>query len=69
LFPFNPDRVFRDIPKPVTALTVPKPIEVEVGPCPQGEVLQTPVILEALRSLHNLIKQDAYADDETSKQR
>lgn len=44
LFPFKPDRVLRDTPKSVS-LTVPKAYELEVGPCPQGEVLQTPVTL------------------------
>ena len=75
LFPFNPDRVLRDTPKPVAALNVPKACEVDVGPCPQGEVAQTPVTpvtpvtSEALISLQNLIKQDANTLDETSKQR
>jgi hypothetical protein len=72
LFPFNPDRVLRDTPKPPAELTVPKADEVKVGSCPQDEVLQTPVTpvtAEALTSLHNLIQQDAHALDETSKQR
>ena len=68
LFPFNPERVLRDIQKP-TKLTVPKAEEVKVGSCPQDEVLQTPVTAEALTSLHSLIEQDAYTLDETSKQR
>ena len=68
LFPFNPDRVLRDTPKPVS-LTVPKAYELEVGPCPQGEVLQASVTSEALTSLHNLITQDFLALDEVSKQR
>jgi DDE superfamily endonuclease len=71
LFPFNPDRVLRNTPKPVSP-TVPKAHKLEVGPCPQGELLQTPVTpvtSEALTSLHNLITQDAHALDETSKQR
>ena len=57
LFPFNPDRVLRDTPKPVAALTVPKACEVDVGPCPQGEVVQTPVTpvtTEALMPLQDL---------------
>jgi len=43
-----------------------------VGTCPQDEVPQTPVTpvsAEALTSLHNLIKQDAYTLNETSPQR
>ena len=72
LFPFNPDRVLRDIQKPPVELTVPKADEVKVRPPPQDEVLQTPVTpvtAEALTSLHSLIEQDAHALDETSKQR
>jgi hypothetical protein len=67
LYPFNPDRVLRDIQKPVAELSVPKADEVKVGSCPQ--VLQTPVTAEALTSLRNLIEQDAHTLDETSKQR
>jgi hypothetical protein len=69
LFPFNPERVLRDTPKP--PVTIPKADEV-VGSYPQEEVLQTPVTpvtVEALTSLHNLIKQDAHALNEISKQR
>jgi hypothetical protein len=69
LFPFNPDRVLRDTPKPPAELTVPKGDEVSF---PQDEVLQTPVTpvsAEALALLHNLIKQDTHTLDETSKQR
>jgi hypothetical protein len=69
LFPFNPDRVLRDIQKPLAKLTVPKVDEMKMGSCPQGEVLRTPVTAEALTSLRNLIEQDAHALDETSKQR
>jgi hypothetical protein len=69
LYPFNPDRVLRDIQKPLAELTVPKADEMKAGSCPQGEVLQTPVTAEALTSLRSLIEQDAHALDETSKQR
>jgi hypothetical protein len=69
LYPFNPDKVLMDILKPVTEPTVPILKTCEIDLCPQGEVLQTPVISETLTSLHNLIKQDTYADDEMSKQR
>jgi hypothetical protein len=71
LFPFSLERVLRGTPKPSAELTVPKADKV-VGSCPQDEVLQTPVTpvtTEALTSLHNLIKQDAFALDEPSKQR
>jgi hypothetical protein len=57
---------------PPTGLTIPKANKVKVGPCPQDEVLQTPVtpvLAETLMSLQNLtINQDAYALDEASKQ-
>ena len=73
LFPFNPDRVLRHMPKPPADLTVPKANEVKVGSCPQDVVLQTPVTLvlaEGFMSLQNLIiKQDAYALNDTSKQK
>ena len=69
LFPFNPERVLRKILKAPAELTVPN----EVRSCPQDEVLQTPitpVTTEAVRSLHNLIKQETCAlIDEPSKQR
>ena len=71
LYPFNPDKVLTDIPKPAEP-TVPILQTCEIDLCPQDEVLQTPVTPvtpEALTSLHNLIKQDTYADDEMSKQR
>jgi hypothetical protein len=71
LYPFNPDKVLTDIPKPAEP-TVPILQTCEIDLCPQDEVLQTPVTPvtpEALTSLHNLIKQDAYAEDEISKQR
>ena len=72
LFPFNPERVLRDTPKP--PVTLPKADKV-VGSCLQDEALQTPktpttpATAEALTSLHNLIKQDVCVLDEISKQR
>jgi hypothetical protein len=60
LFPFNPDRVLRDMPKPPAKLTMPKADEVRVGSCPREVVLQTPVTsmsAEALVSLQDLILQ------------
>jgi hypothetical protein len=42
---------------------------VKVEPCPQGEILQTPVTAEALTSLCNLIEQDANTLDDISKKR
>ncbi len=62
LFPFNPERVLRHTPKPTSELTVSKAND--VLSCLQDQVLQmpvtpvTPVTIEALTSLHNLIKQE-----------
>jgi DDE superfamily endonuclease len=75
LFPFNPDRVLRSMPKPLAKPAIPRADEVKVGSCRQDVELQTPetpvtpVSAEALMSLQNLIIQrDAHALDETSKQ-
>ncbi|KAF2137771.1 uncharacterized protein K452DRAFT_339928 [Aplosporella prunicola CBS 121167] len=68
LYPFNPDRVLRDMRKPLTELTIPKTDEVKVGPCSQ-ELLQTPVTAEAFMSLRNRVEQDAHTLDARSKQR
>jgi len=70
LFPFNPDRLLRDIQKPLIELTLPK---ADKGSYLQDEVLQTPVTpvtpvtVEALTSLRSLIEQDAQKLDEVSK--
>jgi hypothetical protein len=76
LFPFNPDRVLRGIPKPLIELAAPKTApkateatcagsQVETVQTPVTPV--TPVTTEALTLLHNTIKQDAQALDESSK--
>lgn len=71
LFPFNPDRVLRSMPKPLADLTIPKADEVNVGACHRNEVPLTPVTpvsAEGLVSLRNIIiEQDAGALDKTSK--
>jgi DDE superfamily endonuclease/Tc5 transposase DNA-binding domain len=69
LYPFNPDKVLTDAPKPATKPTIPTLKTCKIDLYPQDDVLQTPVTSEALTSLHNLIKQDAYAEDKMSKQR
>jgi hypothetical protein len=72
LFPFNPDRVLRVIPKSPAQLTIPRADKIKVGSCHQDEVPQTPVMpvsAEGLALLHNLIKQDAHTLNETSLQR
>ncbi len=62
LFPFNPERVLRHTPKPTAEIIVPKAND--VLSCPQDQVLQMPVtpvtlvIIGALTSLHNLIRQE-----------
>lgn len=69
MFPFNPDRVLADTPKPPTEFTIPKVDEVREGSCRQYEALPmpvTPVSAEALTSLLNMIEQ--VSDDETSRQ-
>jgi hypothetical protein len=69
LYPYNPNKVLPDIPKPVIEQTIPILKTCDVELCPQDEVLQTPVTPGAFTSLHNLIKLDTYAEDEVSKQR
>lgn len=69
MFPFNPDRVLADTPKPPTELTIQKADKVREGSCPQYEALPTPVTpvsAEALTSLLNMVKQ--VPSDETSRQ-
>ncbi len=74
LFPFNPNRVLRRIPRPVPALelTIPTSNKSSVEPRPQDDVLQTPVTPvseEALLSLQKLIiKRHAHSQDELSTQ-
>jgi hypothetical protein len=58
LFPFNPDRVIRSMPKPPAEISCPN-VEVVESP-PQEEVvlvilviLVTPVTIQALTSLHD----------------
>jgi hypothetical protein len=68
LFPFNPDRVLRKTPKPLSEVAIP-----DVLACPQDQVQVpatpvTPITTEAVMSLHGLIKQYACASDEQSKQ-
>jgi hypothetical protein len=72
LFPSNPDRVLRNTPKPPAQPIGPEAGTVQVGSCPQDEIVKTPVTpvsAEALMSLYNLIKQDARSPDETSTRR
>lgn len=70
LFPFNPDRVLRVTLKPLAQSTILGADETGGASCNGDERPQTPVTLvsaEALVSLHNLIKQDAYTLDDNEK--
>ena len=68
MFPFNPERVFRNTPKPPAQLLVPGAQDIAVVPdVPQTPI--TPVTAEALIPLHNLIKEDARTLDEVSQRR
>ncbi|TAQ90358.1 hypothetical protein B7494_g1303 [Chlorociboria aeruginascens] len=76
LYPFNPDRVLRHMPKPPADpdnLIVPRAEEANIGSCPQDEVPQTPVTpvsADGFMSLQNLIiKEVAHALDDTCKQK
>lgn len=67
LFPFYPDRVFRDIAKPVSASPIPTICE-DVDYVRKTSLdPMMPVLSEGLMSLLSLIKQDSH--DEPSKQR
>lgn len=71
LFPFDPDRVLRSMPKPVVDLNAPRVDTVRAETCVENEVPHTPVTpvsATGLMSLHNLImKQDACVLDETRR--
>ncbi|RII24871.1 hypothetical protein CUC08_Gglean005686 [Alternaria sp. MG1] len=68
LYPFNPERVLKDIPRPPVEVI---PEATLAGTSAADIVLQTPitpvtpVTAEALTSLHNVIKQDTNVPDET----
>ena len=69
LFPFNPDRVLRVTPKPPDQATIARADEIEVATCHQDNVPLTPVTpvsVEGLVSLQNLIKQDAHTLNKAS---
>ncbi|KAK7179098.1 transposase [Paraphaeosphaeria sporulosa] len=70
LFPFNPERVLRSMPRPLPELTL---SNLNEESRPQVEALRTPVTpvtTEGLTSLHQLIQRDAHAlSDESGKLR
>jgi hypothetical protein len=69
LYPFNPERVLKDIPRPPVEVIIPEATLASTSAA--DIVLQTPitpatpVTAEALTSLHNVIKQDTHVPDET----
>lgn len=69
MYPFNPERVLKDIRKPLANLTVPKIDRIKVRTSPQDIGLHTPVTAEALKSLRSLIERDTHTLDEEGKQR
>jgi hypothetical protein len=72
LFPFNPNKVLYNIPKPFITLTIPATNEMNTGSCIQDQVPQTPVTpksAEAVASLYNLIQQNTTMLDGINKQR
>jgi hypothetical protein len=72
LFPFNPERVLRDVPKPVAEVGSIDPGAEATSADPLSEEPRTPitpVTTEALTSLHDLIVTDTHALDTTNKDR
>ncbi|USP74831.1 transposase [Curvularia clavata] len=73
LFPLNPDRVLKTMPKPLADLTIVKADEVNVGACDQSEVPPTPVTPVSEQGLVSLqkmiIEQDSSTLNDASKQR
>jgi hypothetical protein len=74
LFPFNPERVLKDIPKPPADLVIPRNGDA-ARPCPSAKVVHTPitpvtpVTAKALTTLHEMIKDDTQTLDKASRQR
>ena len=67
LFPFDPNKVLKDIKKPKVIVQVPQ-LDTAIEPPPSAP-LQTPLTSEALKSLRNLIEQDIDVSDNTGKMR
>lgn len=74
LFPFNPERVLKDIPKPPADLII-LTVHDAARSCPSAEVVHTPVTpvtpvtAEALITLHDMIRDDTQTLDKASRQR
>jgi hypothetical protein len=75
LFPFNPERVLKDIPIAVVTTQVPGIREVGIDPHLEANKVQTPITpvtpgtSEAVLSLQSVINQDARALDQSSRWR
>ena len=67
LFPFDPNKVLKDIKKPKVIVQVPQ-LDTAIEPPPSAP-LQTPLTSEALKSLRNLIEQGIDVSDNTGKMR
>jgi hypothetical protein len=71
LYPFNPNRVLKDIPKPPAEVVIPGTAITSTSThdaMPQTPITPvTPVTAEALTSLHNMIKQDTHVPHETKR--
>jgi len=64
LYPFDPDKVLKDIKKPEVAVQIPQQSEATLeSPLLSGS-LQTPVTSEALKSLRTLVERDVRVSDE-----
>lgn len=73
MFPFNPDRVLRSMPKPPSQLIIPTPHDEVVEARTHAENLPrtpvTPMSESALNTLQDfIIERDAYALDEINKE-
>jgi hypothetical protein len=74
LFPFNPERVLKDIPKLPADLVILRH-DGAARPCLSAEVVHTPVTpvtpatTEGLTTLHDIIKDDTQTLDKASRQR
>jgi hypothetical protein len=69
LYPFNAERVLKDIPRPLVEVVIP---EATIASTSTADIMLqtpitpvTPVTAEAPTSLHNVIKQDTNVSDET----
>jgi hypothetical protein len=69
LYPFSPERVLKDIQKPLPELYIPIIDKVKVEFFVQSEVLRTPITSEALTLLQSRVEKDSQLLDSHSKLR